>query len=117
MLAWYRDVLLRHERIVHITAQHSAASPRYHPEHAKHVLVVVLVIRAALAAYQHAAAAATCPQVLRVGRPRAASEVAALLHQLASTAQFQLCKVIPLMEAKITVRGLNWSSRCDLLPI
>ena len=51
VLAWYRDVLLRHERIVHITAQHRPARPRNHAEHAKHVLMMVLVIRAALAAY------------------------------------------------------------------
>ena len=48
---------------------------------------MVLGIRAALAAYQHAAAAAACPQVLRIGRPRAAREVAALLRQLASAAR------------------------------
>ncbi len=37
--------------------------------------------------YQHAAAAAACSQVLRVRRPRGASEVAALLHKLASPAR------------------------------
>ncbi len=48
---------------------------------------MVLVIRATLAAYRHAAAPASCPQVLRVGRPRGAGEVAALLHELAGTAR------------------------------
>ena len=49
--------------------------------------MMVLVIRAALAPYQPAAAAAPCPQVLRVRRPRAASQVTALLHQVASAAR------------------------------
>ena len=49
--------------------------------------MVVLVVITALAAYQHAAAATPCPQVLRVGRPRAAGKVAALLNKLTSTAR------------------------------
>ncbi len=60
VLAWYRDVLLRHERIVHITAQHRACCPRNHPEYAHHVLVVVLVGRRVLEAYQHAVPPAAC---------------------------------------------------------
>ncbi len=47
-------------------------------------MVFVVQVRD-LAAYQHAVAATSCPQVLRVGRPRGACEVTALLHQLAST--------------------------------
>ena len=80
-------IVVAGEPIVHITAQHSAARPRNHAEHAQRVLVVVLVTRAALAASQHAAAAATSSKVLRVCRPRGAGEVAALLHQVASTAR------------------------------
>ena len=75
------------ERIVHIAAQYCPVRPRYHAEHAQRVLVVVLVVSTALAAYQHAAAATPCPQVLRIGRPRGASEVTALFHQLASAAR------------------------------
>ena len=86
-LAYALHILHPHKRVVNATAQHRTACPRNHPERSKRILVVVLVIRAALAAYQHAAAAATCPKVLRVRRPRTASEVAALLHQLASTAR------------------------------
>ena len=50
--------------------------------------MVVLVVQVRnLLPYQHAAAAAACPQVLRVGRPRGASKVTALFHQLASAAR------------------------------
>ena len=48
---------------------------------------MVFVIRRTLAAYHHAAAAASGPQVLRVRRPSSACEVAALLYQHASTAR------------------------------
>ncbi len=85
-LAYALLILHAHERIVHIAAQYCPGRSHYHAEHTQRVLVMVLVIRTALAAYQHAAAAAACPQVLRVGRPRDAGEIAALLHQLASTA-------------------------------
>ena len=86
-LAYTLHILHAHERIVHITAQYCPGRPCYHAEHGQRVLVMVLVIRAALAAYQHAAAAAACSQVLRIGRPRAACEVAALLDEFASTAR------------------------------
>ena len=85
--AYTLHVLHAHKRIVNVASQYRRVRPRYHAEHAQRVLVVVLVIRRALAAYQHAAAAAACPQVLRVGRPRGAGEAAALLHQLGSAAR------------------------------
>ncbi len=50
------------------------------------MMVLIVQVRDLLP-YQHAAAAASCPQVLRVRRPRGACEVASLLHQLASTAR------------------------------
>ncbi len=75
------------KRIVNVAAQYCPVRPRYHAEHTQRVLVMVLVIRAALAAYQHAAAPAACPQVLRVRRPGGACEVAALLDEFASTAR------------------------------
>ena len=86
-LAYALLILHAHERIVHIAAQYRPCRAGNRAEHAQQVLVLVLVIRDAPAAYQHAAAAAACPQVLRVGRPRSAGEVAALLHQLASPAR------------------------------
>ena len=75
------------KRIVNVAAQYCPIRPRNHSEHAQWVLVVVLIVRAALAAYQHSAAAASLPQVLRVRRPGGACEVAALLDEFASTAR------------------------------
>ena len=49
--AYPLHILHPHKCVVNVTAQHTPARPRYHPEHAQRVLMVVLVIRAALAAY------------------------------------------------------------------
>ena len=80
-------ILRVNECIVQFAPQYRSSCASYHPEVAQRVLVVVLVVRAALTAYQHTAAAAGCPQVLRVSRPRGACEVAALLDEFASTAR------------------------------